>query len=327
MCELFYNCFSHSCVRLVTLFTASIFLISSSAQADPPSSGVFSNGVVADLSSQTIYLSTANGAVSSIDMTNGNILWNSGVSGLPLALSGQQLVLQEDSAVPGPLLKLHVIDARNGALMGNYEASLPDSVKVLIDDRLGESFKIITVVDGDDVSFLWTYKKQLMQGIVSETQSMHKTELSGALQLDLGKQILVEVRLRDAPSPAVIIPNAQPGERIAQLSGNQYFSFSREQILASQRVRDPDFNQYIWMFYSASNQLLGSIVNHLSRADFMLVDNRQLVYLSLPYYWDQHKGKGLESFPLSLRSFDLTAKKRLWDVSIRDTRYTGPFPR
>ena len=73
----------------------------------------------------------------------------------------------------------------------------------------------------------------------------------------------------------------------------------------------------------ASGQSLGEILSPYAIGP-NLVNNDQIFYVEYP--WQRREGSKVLSDPLSLRAVDLTTGNNVFNVEIRDTRYTGVTP-
>jgi len=302
-----------------------MFSMSSFAQSTNQGVVLSDRGIVIDPATQAVFVMNPKNGISALNAGNGQVLWQSKEADRPIGLSGNLLIAMKDHPIPDSILRVVVLDISNGKTVLSHDAALPAEVKVAIDQGLGQSFSVNAVINADDVNLIWSYQKQTVQGAFLEGGQLPKTDLEGAIRFNLRQRGFATIAIEDAPAlPKTPSINLQANERLGSVQSRQFASLDRETVLASKRLQNRVWNQYEWSFYDRQGNVLGQIEYHASRSDFMILNQRQLVYVSLPY--ELRQGDQLLEHPLSVRGVDLTTGEQLWEFAVRDTQYKGPYP-
>lgn len=277
--------------------------------------------LLVDIDQTTLYAMHPEGGVQAINALDGSLRWRSNDLQRPILIEQGRLLGQGNAADLGNQFNLVFVDALSGVALSSASVELPEDVQVMVDDGLGTSFDA-SQVGGEFVS--WQSEQRVIQGAFIEGNQLSSSVQNGALRVDVLAGSAEPVTLNDLPERQARVINAQATEQLASVVGRQFVSADRQYILASERSGDDPINPYQWNLFDTTGTRIGSIQANTSRSDFIVFNDTTMVYVSEPF--DIREGDELVSHPLSLVAVDLTSGRILWERTIRDTRYIGPFP-
>jgi hypothetical protein len=303
-------------VRLCIVCLVAIFI----GGLSPVAATELRPGVVVDPASDVVIVAVPEGGIEAIDMQTGKVLWTSTSADMPVVAHDGRLVARVEASGPGRL-SLKCLDVRHGGVLFEIEAALPEDVHALVDDRLGEQFKIRADADETSVFLTWRWSYQVITGPMLEEHPTPRIETGTfELELDSGELLAFEAA-REWPAAAIELDTAQ---RLRGFSGRQFRSASGDSVLASERQRgEPAGREYIWTVLSKDGDELGSFPAARSYAPFH-VTGSVVAYVEYPSIEVTKEGEVFH--PLSLRAVNAEDGGDLWVVIFRDTTYWGPVP-
>ncbi len=266
------------------------------------------------LGDDRVWLMADTGGVACVSVDDGRELWFARDIALPVSVADGQLLAVRDADNAG--LAYAWVDADSGKRLAAGSVDLPDSVRALIDERLGESFAIDATASGFD----WHYRRAEVRGTPpSEDESVAKradaVDMRGAFEIDWEQRALIEAEFdaTKAPRRAVEIGTPNP-------SGPRTF---RSQSDAFRLISERQDGRYRWTISSAEGQTLGTINSDYSYRPFEVVAGRLLFVTPLAM---RRSGTDVDLSMPSLVAYDLASGERVWQRELRDTRYRGPYP-
>ncbi len=266
------------------------------------------------LGDNRVWLMAQDGGVACVAVDNGEELWISRDIAQPVGISESQLLALRETTREG--LSYAWVEADSGQRLAVGRAELPEGVRVLIDERLGESFAI----NANDSGFDWHYRRSEVRGAPeSEDDNMAKRSASvdnqGAFRIDWSKRAVIESRvdIHKAPPRAAEIGTPDAATR-------RFRSQSDAFRLASERQAD---GRYRWTISTAQGETLGAVTSDYSYRPFDVIAGRLLFVTPLSMRRD---GAEVALSMPTLVAYDLANGERVWQRELRDTRYRGPYP-
>jgi hypothetical protein len=308
------------CVLLATVFSPC------------SASDTLDRGVVLDRTHGQVVLMLPEGGLEAVDVRSGSSRWKSNDADLPVRIDGQTLLALGGGSKRG-VLPFALIAADSGLTRSTGFGTLPTPARVLVDQRLGETFEVKTEVDS---GFTWTYSSTATRGALLsaevevqpdgataavETQdrlaAADLLQLSGSVQIDASQNGLVSSKSASgAGKPAAPIEIGSPSA-----GGPRSFrSDSGLHILESTPLGN---GSYSWALRSSEGTVLGTMESEHAYLPFEVVDST-LLYMR-PLRAEFTVADVVLSLP-TLIAFDLSAGQVLWQREVRDTTFRGPYP-
>lgn len=306
----------HLKISLSALALAVVAQLGSPAQA----ADTLQSGVLIAREQQRVLLMTPDSAVEQISVATGETDWTSRDGAMPIALEADRVLVMRDGAERGKL-GYAMLKTTDGSLISRASVELPAPARGLIEERLGEQFKLTASADG----LRWSHQRQQIQGARLHSDEGAKgsekraqlAQFSGALAIDWrqGKLAAVaESSVKASASSAVEI--GQP----TATGPRSFRSVSDNYRLQSERIED---GRYRWQLSDAAGTRLGEFISDYSYRPFDVVDGR-LLFVTTPKV-SVSNGKSKIDMP-TLVVVDLSSGNVAWSREIRDTKYRGPYP-
>ncbi len=315
-------------------------------KARPAGIPALHDGVVVDATRGIAYVMGREG-LEALDLTSGNVLWQSRDAAKPLALADGTLVAQARPDRNG-VLALVTLDAAKGRATGRTEVQIPGSLRANLVDGPSQTFQVKAfAATGDSVTVTWTGADVIPQGYLPtvpetpqtadtatvkraaearETAEAARNAFQGAARLDLeaGRAVAIPFEEADQARPALVVESKTAGEAKAAGGARQLTSLDGRHVLRSEPsstggLRTP----YRWTVTTASGAQVGTLDAPVSMAPFV-VSGSQIFFVAQPSA-RREEGKILEQ-PLRLVAFDLRTGVEIWNKSFIDSIYRGPFP-
>ena len=300
---------------LIATALAALAMLGSPVQA----ANTLQSGVLIDRNTQRVLLMSPDSAVEQVSISSGQTDWTSRDGAMPIAVEGERVLVMRDGAERGKL-GYAVLKAGDGSLVSRASVDLPVPARGLVEERMGEQFKLTVEADG----LRWLHRRQQTQGALMQIdgakggeKNVSSTEHRGALSIDWNQGKLApidETSVKSSADTAVEI-----GKPTA--TGPRTFrSVSDGYRLQSERLDD---GRYRWQLSDVQGARIGETISEYSYRPFDVVDGR-LLYVTTPRI-SVTDGKSSISMP-TLVAVDLASGKVAWTREIRDTRYRGPYP-
>ncbi|MGE4073299.1 MAG: hypothetical protein AB7E72_19180 [Lysobacterales bacterium] len=298
-----------------TLALLAVVMLGSTAQA----ADTLQSGVLIAREQQRVLLMTPDSAVEQVSIATGKTEWTSRDGAMPIALEGEQVLVMRDGAERGKL-GYALLKASDGSLVARASVDLPAPARGLVEERMGEQFKLIAASDG----LRWSHTRQPVQGAQLQVdgfkggeKSAQASEQHGVLAIDWNQgklATIAESSVKSSTNTAVEIgqPNAN-GPRTFRSVSDAY-------RLQSERLED---GRYRWQLSDAKGSRIGETISEYSYRPFDVVDGR-LLYVTAPKI-SVTGGKSTIDMP-TLVAVDLGSGKVAWTREVRDTKYRGPYP-
>ncbi|HKI03477.1 MAG TPA: hypothetical protein VKK31_15975 [Thermoanaerobaculia bacterium] len=300
------------------------------AQASGTPTGSLHDGVVVDAASGAAYVMSRQGGIDALDLTTGNVLWQSRDAAKPLLVQGGTLVAQ---AAPSQHGKLAVValDAKRGTVKQRVDVELPAAVRAHVFDGPSQAFRVQAFSTADNaVAVVWTAEEgRSFQGIMPEPEgapaksavSAAAQPLRGAARLDLGAGRAVPMAYEKAMSQK---DSAIEAKSLKDVNPRQLTSLDGRHVLNSERLPDGKlWAQYRWTVTDADGATVGTIEAPVSMAPFVVSGSR-ILYVAQPSV--RREGNKMVEEPLRLRALDLQTGAEMWTALVTDSAYRGPFP-
>jgi hypothetical protein len=336
--------------------TTSLRCSAASPQVIPPKEFELRPGVVVDLSRGQLYVMDPGGAISAVDLAQGREIWHTNQAAKPLALAGNLLISQADTASSATELKIVALDTENGGeqVLAN-SVSLPPGVVPSIDKTLRNSFVAHAETSVSGAAVTWEYTAQppvsgvrpggskSYFGVPAGSSSPTITAAAdltarpertgatrqisrGAFHLDLPSgSITPQQPDIVATAPAVPALTLSAAEQLKGVPKPQFLSADGRYILNSKRsANDLEWNKYVWTIYDRNGgQRIGQIKAPVSLAPFF-VWNTRVIYEVGPY--SRRNADALIEEPLQIRAVSLQTGEQVWSRPVRDTTPRGAPP-
>jgi hypothetical protein len=226
-------------------------------------------------------------------------------------------------------MTLALAELDGGALERSWTVPLPDVVKPLLDDRLGERFRIASVA-GAIGEFSWRYETEprrgalldapLAPGASPKTERQSVTVLEGGFVVDVPRATATPVAIDQlAPGRGAIEGRWLPSE-----DGRQFLSADGRHVLASERNPDGGWFRYTCTIYLREGLRLGEMQAPVSYAPFLVTAGNRLITISgesLRLVDDAYREE-----PLRISAFLLGSNEPAWEHPVRNVAYRGPYP-
>lgn len=297
----------------------------------------FGQGLLIDPARELAYLMRPGGGVEAVNLADGSIVWSNDLAARPLALSGDLLISQTQTAEQGSRLGIVILNVADGGRRTVTDSvSLPSNVRVSVDEMLTGAFTTQAHVIGQDAYITWDYTLRPRTGAWQPEDSDSQKESGrrpdtfqrsrGALLVNIASGVLSTLEYEDLPEAAIPKPaKPDPKDLLDGVPQPQYLSADGKHVLTSQRIADEKaWEKYRWMVYDGTTgDAIGSFRCHLSRAPFMVVGSH-IVFQTGPYA--RRIDQTMVDEPLKIRAVDLGTGQEIWSREVRDTKYRGPFP-
>ncbi|MGH8488405.1 MAG: hypothetical protein ACREXS_05940 [Gammaproteobacteria bacterium] len=163
----------------------------------------FRPGVIVDMSTHLAYLMNPQGGIDALDLSSGNLVWNSDKAAKPLFLCDKVLIAQARNRGRVNILRIVALNTQD---IGNpvFEASfeLPNEVSALIDDGLGTSFRVTARTHQDDLILSWMFYRQIITGVAPDKDTTaFDYEAAGAVRVDFKTGHVESLRPDEKPPP------------------------------------------------------------------------------------------------------------------------------
>ncbi|MEO1034865.1 MAG: hypothetical protein AAFX44_04805 [Pseudomonadota bacterium] len=272
-------------------------------------------------------------SVEAVEAASGRVQWRTEQAAKPLLASDGRLLCQVPTAETSTL-QLVVIDSASGSSeVSRADVALPQGVAGSIDETLDGKFMTDARLADSRAVVGWEYQSTRIRAVPfddtsmvtpADAQSVRPSTRRGYYAIDLGTG---ESALLDAPPAAYTTASVRNlWESSSVKPGpNQWLSRDGMHLLTSERVADDQtWAKYQWTITSTdTGNQLGRLRSHVSRTDFVVVDDTVL-YVTEPY--ERRVGNKRESAELTLRAVSLRSGDQVWSRELRDTKFRGPYP-
>lgn len=310
------------------------------------------DGVIVDAENGIAHIMGAEGGVSALDLTNGEVLWTSEDAVRPLLAAEELLVVQAKTTRTTNTLQLATLDARGGGgFINESPLRLPDNVRPDFVRSPTRSFALHARADEDQVVIDWEFRDGQTRALPDEEDEILTEELPeeddfGSLEMvpaifpetpmasvqrgqatlslidgrvedrgisDLG---LEAQQLPQTESPLAEI--IEPTPVILEVTEDEptFLSRDRKHYMRSELIGDEAWGEYQWSIFDAqTHQLVGQIVETESSAPFVVLDDRLLTEMQPMSYAQQDNWIEL---PRRLVAYNLKTAERLWARPLMD---------
>jgi hypothetical protein len=122
-------------------------------------------GVLIDSDNGVAYVMTPRSRVEAIGLKDGEVVWSSLAAARPIAIRGERIIAQVESAETTSTLSLAALDIKSGAAVGFDTVELGSGVISSIDDAKEYQFAIgAESIDTKTGSLLWRFYRQKLSG-------------------------------------------------------------------------------------------------------------------------------------------------------------------
>jgi hypothetical protein len=305
----------HLNLSLIAAAIAALAMLGSPVQA----AETLQSGVLIDRNTQRVLLMSPDSGVEQVAISSGQTDWTSRDGAMPIAVEGEQVLVMRDGAERGKL-GYAVLKASDGSLVSRASVDLPTPARGLVEERMGERFKLSAEADG----LRWLHTRRQMQGALMQVdgskggeKSAQSTEHRGALAIDWKQGTLAPIPESSVKSSA---DTAMEIGKPTATGPRTFRSVSDAYRLQSERMDD---GRYRWQLSDAAGTRLGEFISDYSYRPFDVVDGR-LLYVTTPKI-SVTDGKSMIDMPM-LVAVDLGSGKVAWTREVRDTKYRGPYP-
>ncbi len=281
------------------------------------------DGVIVDPTRNLAYVMNPNEGIDAVELSKGTTVWSTKQAAKPLAVGGDLLVGQVEPIGFENKLKIVVLNVKKRGLVFSDSIKLPDNVQVSIDKTLNTSFTTRAKVLGRDVFVSWEYTFQHVTGMAPRDFQALPQTVNGTIKVDLTTRTISSLKPAEVPSGLDPRPPDLSGkERLPDVSGVQFISAGGDHVLSSELTADDRvWDKYRWAIYNSTNgERVAEIRNFQSMAPFCILDT-MIIFETLPYML---RGQPEES--LKIRAVNLKTGQEIWNLLVRDTSYSGPFP-
>jgi hypothetical protein len=140
-------------------------------------------GVLIDSANEVAYVMTPKSRVEAITLKDGEVVWSSFAAAKPIAIRGERIIAQVESAEATSTLTLAALDIKSGELLGSGTTDLGTGVISSIDDGKEHQFAIgAENIDTKTGSVVWRYNYQKLSGPAADLAPMF--ERFGALNVN-----------------------------------------------------------------------------------------------------------------------------------------------
>ncbi len=308
-------------IAVIFVLTLLITLVAANTSRAQTSSYELHPGVVVSIDDNSVYLMSSDGTLRSLVLANGETQWSRKGQYKPLAAMGSSLLCQMDSNNEFTLV---VLDMSNeGETLMTASMTLPKPANAHIEDQLEGVFRAQTRVDGNMAYLAWNYQAKSAKGTAPELdENGAEVALAGAqgmVAFNTRSGELSELGGDEINDVSALFASSKVGSTL-----QPWRSIDGKHTLRSQRVKD----QWVWDKFqwtvvdNTSDQAIGSIMNHISLAPFIVAND--LVLFVTEEYMRRIDGE-LVAEPLTLRAVSLESGREVWSHALKDIRYRGPF--
>ena len=179
------------------------------------SSSLLLPGVVVSPERSVVYVMKPGGGLEAIDIGSGTVAWETSRAARPLAAYGSHLVAQVEASA-GSALGLVVIDRDSGgSVVHERTVPLPDGVRAIVSDSLGESFAADAHVEDGVIVVSWRYSRQVVRGVRPPPGPRgERFESRGVVRIDLASGDVGD----SVPGAAETSPLATVPEQVLRLA-------------------------------------------------------------------------------------------------------------
>lgn len=321
--------------------------------ADPATNVRLSPEVIVDTTQGEAYLTSPEGGVAAVELAEGRQLWRSTAAAKPLAVAGDHLIGQVESATPENKLGIATLDRRQGGRsISEKSVALPEGV--IASAKIGptQAFRAQAEVSDGEANVSWEYEERPLRGMPTgprktlpgerarESKALEKeTEApdsgssraarapvvrKGMFRLDL-ESGAVTPRAAESATPRAAV---QPSSSFAHLAGvpePQFLSADGRHVLSSTRVGDDSvLEKYLWTIYNRdTKERLGEFRSQVSFTPFV-VSQSKVIFVTQPFA--SRSATAMVEQPLQVRAVDLASGRELWSQPVRDTTDRSPPP-
>jgi len=293
-------------------------------------------GLIIDPTQPVAYVMTPERGIAAIDLITGGTRWTSTAAAKPLAIVGNRLVGQVESAALTNRLELVSIDVQErGRVAARNAAELPGGVRVTVGESLAGTFISTAQADGSNVLVTWRWTADAATGMkedagdddanrISPKAVRRITPVIGGVRMNPATGAMTRVStervIPGASSPWLLA--ASQRLRVDDGKGVQYESADGKHVLVSERAGDDrTWDKYRWVVFDrVTGQKLGETRSHVSFAPFVVRDSI-LVFETTPYT----APKSAEQ-QAKLRGVSLDTGREKWSVPVREVVFRGLTP-
>lgn len=166
-------------------------------------------GVLVDRLGNRIFLMSPERGIDALSLSSGNLDWSSDAAAKPLAIYGDVLIAQADSASASARMEVVLLDAnRGGSPLETLALALPAGVFGRVDDGMGASFRATATVRDGVPLISWQSTNRRTKGTAPEPGETLERSQSAGYALDIQSLRLVPVAAPAAPQARAVLPQA-----------------------------------------------------------------------------------------------------------------------
>jgi len=311
-----------------TLNALLLLSVASFTHAQSEASFALSTGAVMASDQLRLYAANPDGKVLAINAENGRTLWTSQVTGRPLAVFENQLVVVAQTEQDGENAIL-LLNLDTGANIQEITVDIGAAQAVIV-PLPNQTFATSTEATKNGIRVYWEFDKQPLQGaaMFDEAQtSLDSVSRFGAFDLNLTAE-LASVRtaaLNSRDEIPRLIPNLPVSERLPSLTGEQFRSANSAHLQTNRAVSDARFGTvYRWSLLKATGEALGGVTLPYAYAPFSVRAAKLIT--QLPPYAVRQAGGEIDAFAARIVSFNLQTGAELWSIDVLDPVYRGVLP-
>lgn len=285
------------------------------------------SGVVVDKSNAAVFLMQPAGGISAINTDTGETLWTSGAADKPLLAKNGRLLTQAAARSTG-VISLRYLDQQSGALLDDANIAVAEKVVASIDEGLGQSFQLGASASD---TLHWRFDKRTAKGTpdITALLASQSNTVNDPNAFNTSGMIAINSTelssLTSSPAPFVSGQTNRLTDQLPNIQGRQFLSADEAHILVSQPNDLSDAQaRYTWTIFTRSGNRLGTFNNMTAYSAFIVVNEN--VIFTTPESLLTLPDASVQRNPLSVRAVNLQNGQQLWQNSLRDTRYKGPFP-
>lgn len=284
------------------------------------------DGVVVDLSKDTIYITNPEVQIEALDLKSGEAKWKISLSAKPLGIINERLVIQVAPKGKGNTLTLAECQTNDGKELSRTTLDLPKGASSFVRNYGKGILNIRPYRIENETILSWAYNGGITQGDYDEKRDESQEIIEGAIKVGTGPGQYDDVNIKELPKDyklnSILVPKNQ---KIDTKIGQQFISKDKRHILVSwKETDDTDFNSYRWEIYDASSKkLIGKQESHVSYTPFFVKNG--ILYREVgPYFIPEQEG--MKKVPLQILAVDFRSGKIIWSKEILDSVYRGPAP-
>ena len=284
------------------------------------------DGVVVDLSKDTIYITNPEVQIEALDLESGKAKWKISLSAKPLGIINERLVIQVAPKGKGNTLTLAEYRTNDGKELSRTKLDLPKGASSFV-RNYGKGILNISPYRIENETILsWAYNGGIIQGDYDEKRDETQEIFEGAIKVGTEPGQYDEVNIKELPKDYKLNSIlASKNQKINSKIGQQFISIDKRHILISwKETDDTNFYSYRWEIYDASSkELIGKQESHVSYTPFFVKNG--ILYREVGPYLISEK-EVIKEIQLQILAFDLRSGKVSWRKEILDSIYRGPAP-